>query len=132
MFSWTFRLQDPNKRLAVIVFMISSGVALASRGELRFNLFGFIVQAAAVAVSPSRIHSTTDEHLLRTRAVRGVPARDDRDSSARHEDEPARLAALLRARLRAHQPRRPSIHLGPRALLRDHACRVRNGLLFVA
>lgn len=49
--SWTFRIQDPNKRLAMIVLMISSGVALASRGELRFNLIGFLTQAAAVAVS---------------------------------------------------------------------------------
>lgn len=49
--SWTFRIQDPSKRLAVIVVMISSGVALASRGELRFNLAGFLTQAAAVAVS---------------------------------------------------------------------------------
>lgn len=48
--SWTFRLQEPSKRLAVIVFMISSGVALASKGELKFNLVGFITQAAAVAV----------------------------------------------------------------------------------
>jgi hypothetical protein len=32
--------------------MISSGVALASHGELRFNLIGFLVQAAAVAVRP--------------------------------------------------------------------------------
>ena len=31
--------------------MISSGVALASHGELRFNLIGFLVQAAAVGVS---------------------------------------------------------------------------------
>jgi hypothetical protein len=30
--------------------MISSGVALASHGELRFNLIGFLVQAAAVGV----------------------------------------------------------------------------------
>lgn len=30
--------------------MISSGVALASRGELHFNLTGFLTQAAAVAV----------------------------------------------------------------------------------
>ena len=50
--SWTFRIQDPSKRLAVIVVMISSGVALASRGELRFNLIGFLTQAAAVAVRP--------------------------------------------------------------------------------
>ena len=32
--------------------MISSGVALASHGELRFNLIGFLVQAAAVGVRP--------------------------------------------------------------------------------
>ena len=31
--------------------MISTGVALASHGELHFNLIGFITQAAAVAVS---------------------------------------------------------------------------------
>jgi hypothetical protein len=43
-------LQEPNKKLAVIVFMISAGVALASKGELRFDLVGFITQAAAVAV----------------------------------------------------------------------------------
>lgn len=48
--SWTFKLQEPNKKLAMIVFMISSGVALASKGELKFDLIGFITQAAAVAV----------------------------------------------------------------------------------
>ncbi|KAI0701365.1 TPT-domain-containing protein [Cytidiella melzeri] len=53
--SWTFRLQEPSKRLAVIVFMISSGVALASKGELRFNLVGFVTQAAAVAFEASRL-----------------------------------------------------------------------------
>ncbi|KAI0676376.1 TPT-domain-containing protein [Trametes maxima] len=53
--SWTFRIQDPSKRLAVIVFMISSGVALASHGELRFNLVGFLTQAAAVAFEASRL-----------------------------------------------------------------------------
>ncbi|KAF8903293.1 triose-phosphate transporter family-domain-containing protein [Gymnopilus junonius] len=47
--SWTFRVQEPNKKLAVIVFMISTGVALASQGELHFNLLGFLTQAAAVA-----------------------------------------------------------------------------------
>ncbi|XP_006463391.1 hypothetical protein AGABI2DRAFT_194227 [Agaricus bisporus var. bisporus H97] len=52
---WTFRLQEPNKKLAVIVFMISSGVALASQGELRFNLIGFLTQAAAVAFEASRL-----------------------------------------------------------------------------
>lgn len=54
--SWTFRIQEPNKKLAVIVLMISTGVALASHGELHFNLVGFITQAAAVAVSDSRPH----------------------------------------------------------------------------
>ncbi|PIL23337.1 transporter [Ganoderma sinense ZZ0214-1] len=53
--SWTFRIQDPNKRLGMIVLMISSGVALASRGELHFNLIGFIVQAAAVVFEASRL-----------------------------------------------------------------------------
>ena len=33
--------------------MISSGVALASRGELRFDVVGFVTQAAAVGVRPS-------------------------------------------------------------------------------
>jgi hypothetical protein len=35
--------------------MISSGVALASHGELRFNLIGFLTQAAAVAFEASRL-----------------------------------------------------------------------------
>lgn len=48
--SWTFRIQEPNKKLAIIVFMISMGVALTSHGEMNFNLFGFLTQAAAVAV----------------------------------------------------------------------------------
>ena len=48
--SWTFRIQEPSKKLGMIVLMISCGVALASKGELRFNLVGFITQAAAVAV----------------------------------------------------------------------------------
>ncbi|KAL0578225.1 hypothetical protein V5O48_003762 [Marasmius crinis-equi] len=53
--SWVIRIQEPSKRLAAIVVMISFGVALASQGELRFNLFGFIVQAAAVAFEASRL-----------------------------------------------------------------------------
>jgi drug/metabolite transporter (DMT)-like permease len=53
--SWTFRIQDPNRKLALIVFMISLGVALASHGELRFNLVGFLTQAAAVAFEASRL-----------------------------------------------------------------------------
>ncbi|KAH9074185.1 triose-phosphate transporter family-domain-containing protein [Lactarius deliciosus] len=53
--SWTFRIQEPNRKLAVIVFMISSGVALASHGELHFNLIGFLTQAAAVGFEASRL-----------------------------------------------------------------------------
>lgn len=53
--SWTFRIQDPNKKLALIVLMISTGVALASHGELKFNLIGFTCQAAAVAFEASRL-----------------------------------------------------------------------------
>jgi drug/metabolite transporter (DMT)-like permease len=53
--SWSFRLQEPNKRLAVIVLMISLGVALASHGELRFNFLGFMTQSAAVAFEASRL-----------------------------------------------------------------------------
>ncbi|KAF9445534.1 TPT-domain-containing protein [Macrolepiota fuliginosa MF-IS2] len=52
---WTCRLSDPNKKLGTIVFMISSGVALASQGELHFSLFGFLTQAAAVAFEASRL-----------------------------------------------------------------------------
>jgi drug/metabolite transporter (DMT)-like permease len=46
--SWAFRISEPNRKLALIVLMISTGVAVASSGELKFNLFGFIVQASAV------------------------------------------------------------------------------------
>jgi drug/metabolite transporter (DMT)-like permease len=53
--SWTARIQEPNKKLAVIVLMISIGVALSSRGELHFNLFGFLTQAAAVCFEASRL-----------------------------------------------------------------------------
>ena len=47
---WAFRIKDINKKLALIVLMISTGVALTSKGELRFDLTGFVIQAAAVAV----------------------------------------------------------------------------------
>ncbi|KIJ61892.1 hypothetical protein HYDPIDRAFT_95632 [Hydnomerulius pinastri MD-312] len=53
--SWASRIQDPNRKLLVIVCMISSGVALASHGELHFNLTGFLIQAAAVAFEASRL-----------------------------------------------------------------------------
>ncbi|KAF8644896.1 hypothetical protein AX16_008180 [Volvariella volvacea WC 439] len=52
---WAFRIKEPSKKLGLIVLMISSGVALASHGELHFNLFGFLTQAAAVAFEASRL-----------------------------------------------------------------------------
>ncbi|KAF8137371.1 TPT-domain-containing protein [Boletus edulis] len=53
--SWISRTKEPNRTLALIICMISSGVALASHGELHFNLTGFLVQAAAVAFEASRL-----------------------------------------------------------------------------
>ena len=53
--SFAFHLQEVNKKLTLIVIMISSGVALASEGELKFDLLGFIIQAGAVAVRSSNL-----------------------------------------------------------------------------
>ncbi|KAG5353119.1 hypothetical protein J132_10986 [Termitomyces sp. J132] len=53
--SWAARIQEPNRKLLLIVLMISSGVALASHGELHFHLGGFLVQAAAVVFEASRL-----------------------------------------------------------------------------
>lgn len=53
--SWSFRLQDPSKKLAAIVGMISLGVALASRGELHFDTTGFVIQGMAVVCEASRL-----------------------------------------------------------------------------
>jgi drug/metabolite transporter (DMT)-like permease len=53
--SFAFKLQEPNRKLILIVLMISGGVSLASYGELNFVLTGFIVQAAAVAFEASRL-----------------------------------------------------------------------------
>ncbi|KAJ7596443.1 TPT-domain-containing protein [Mycena floridula] len=56
--SWTFRISEPNRKLAMIVFMISSGIGLASYNELKFNFLGFIIQAAAVGFEASRLVMT--------------------------------------------------------------------------
>lgn len=53
--SWAFRLQEPSKRLGVIVLMISVGVAMTSRGELHFSTMGFTIQAGAVLFEASRL-----------------------------------------------------------------------------
>jgi hypothetical protein len=49
---WALLIKEPNRKLAIIVFIILSGVTLASHGELRFNLIGFLIQAAAIDVRP--------------------------------------------------------------------------------
>ncbi|KAJ7726272.1 TPT-domain-containing protein [Mycena maculata] len=53
--SWVFRIAEPNRRLGLIVCMISFGVAMTSHGEMKFNLLGFIIQAAAVCFEASRL-----------------------------------------------------------------------------
>ncbi|CAE6477948.1 unnamed protein product [Rhizoctonia solani] len=53
--SFAFRIQDPNRRLVAIVLMISGGVSLASYGELKFDMFGFSIQALAVVFEASRL-----------------------------------------------------------------------------
>ncbi|KIM27760.1 hypothetical protein M408DRAFT_16547 [Serendipita vermifera MAFF 305830] len=53
--SFAMRMQDPSRRLLVIVLTISFGVCLASYGELHFNLIGFIIQSLAVAFEASRL-----------------------------------------------------------------------------
>ncbi|CAK5261969.1 unnamed protein product [Mycena citricolor] len=53
--SWAFRISEPNRKLGVIVFMISFGVALTSTGERHFLLLGFIIQAAAVGFEAARL-----------------------------------------------------------------------------
>ncbi|KAG6811028.1 hypothetical protein H0H92_009298 [Tricholoma furcatifolium] len=53
--TWLFRIQEPNRKLAMIVLMISSGVALASHGELHFHLGGFMIQASAVVFEAARL-----------------------------------------------------------------------------
>jgi len=53
--SFVFRIAEPNRRLLMIVLMISGGVCLASYGELRFDMVGFVTQALAVAFEASRL-----------------------------------------------------------------------------
>jgi drug/metabolite transporter (DMT)-like permease len=68
--SWAFRISEPNRKLFVIVLMISCGVALASHGELHFNPVGFVFQAAAVAVRPASsraaVHRLTNHPRARS------------------------------------------------------------------
>jgi len=53
--SFVFRIQEPNRRLFFIVFLISCGVCLASYGEIAFDMTGFLIQAGAIAFEASRL-----------------------------------------------------------------------------
>jgi len=53
--SWCFRLQEINRKLLIIVSLISFGVSLTSIGELKFDLVGFIIQSLAVVFESSRL-----------------------------------------------------------------------------
>lgn len=53
--SFAFGLKQPSGILVAIVLMISSGVAIASYGELEFVMSGFIAQVLAVAFESSRL-----------------------------------------------------------------------------
>ncbi|KAJ8592948.1 TPT-domain-containing protein [Rhizopogon salebrosus TDB-379] len=53
--TWIFRLSEPSRELLLIVLMISSGVALASKGERWFSLIGFLIQAGGVGFEATRL-----------------------------------------------------------------------------
>jgi len=53
--SFAARIQEPNRRLALIVFLISGGVCMASYGELAFDMTGFVIQTGAVIFESSRL-----------------------------------------------------------------------------
>ncbi|CAH7686165.1 hypothetical protein PPACK8108_LOCUS20780 [Phakopsora pachyrhizi] len=50
-----FGLQSPSFYLISIVLLISFGIGLASYGEVRFNLIGFIIQIVAILVEANRV-----------------------------------------------------------------------------
>lgn len=53
--SFSFGLKQLSGTLTLIVLMISSGVALASYGELEFELTGFVYQVLAIAFESTRL-----------------------------------------------------------------------------
>ncbi|GAA5823609.1 hypothetical protein JCM10212_000664 [Sporobolomyces blumeae] len=53
--SAAFRLKELNAKILCIVAMISLGVAIASYGEVDFELIGFLVQALAIAIESCRL-----------------------------------------------------------------------------
>ncbi|GAA5960767.1 hypothetical protein JCM21900_006864 [Sporobolomyces salmonicolor] len=53
--SASFGLKELNAKIMAIVTLISFGVALASYGELDFQLIGFLVQALAIGIESCRL-----------------------------------------------------------------------------
>lgn len=49
--TWATRISEPSRKLLLIVLMISSGVAVTSKGERFFSWIGFLIQAGGVGVS---------------------------------------------------------------------------------
>jgi len=53
--SFILKLKEPSRKLLAIVLIISVGVAIASYGEVEFELIGFLVQALAIAIESCRL-----------------------------------------------------------------------------
>lgn len=98
--------------------MISTGVALASRGELRFNLIGFFTQAAAVAVRALLVISHFRFIIAHAAVlVRSFTSGDDPDPTTRIEDGPSGFITLLCTSMRNHQRRCLTVYRGFGAVL---------------
>ncbi|KIK42722.1 hypothetical protein CY34DRAFT_83090 [Suillus luteus UH-Slu-Lm8-n1] len=53
--TWATRISEPNRKLLLIVLMISSGVAVTSKGERYFSWIGFFIQAGGVGFEATRL-----------------------------------------------------------------------------
>ncbi|KAG1767995.1 TPT-domain-containing protein [Suillus occidentalis] len=53
--TWVTRISEPNRKLLLIVLMISSGVAVTSKGEKFFSWIGFFIQAGGVGFEATRL-----------------------------------------------------------------------------
>ncbi|KAG1834705.1 TPT-domain-containing protein [Suillus variegatus] len=53
--TWATRISEPSRKLLLIVLMISSGVAVTSKGERFFSWIGFLIQAGGVGFEATRL-----------------------------------------------------------------------------
>ncbi|KAG2109879.1 TPT-domain-containing protein [Suillus discolor] len=53
--TWATRISEPSRKLLIIVLMISSGVAVTSKGERFFSWIGFFIQAGGVGFEATRL-----------------------------------------------------------------------------